>query len=139
MLPVQPTLNCAMRAPPLIVYERNPYWGPELQRQFLHGATKIRGTGSLERAVRMIGEVPGSLFVMDSHAGVSECLRSVLGLRNSPQPFSTMLIGSNHINGLEWAARELGVDHYVPESIRGDELAGLCRRILSRTMPATEN
>lgn len=116
----------------ILVYEKRPYWGPELKRQFLGDEIRVRAIRSLDVVESLLSTAPGSILVMDLRTGASECLQFVVRVAETAFPVQTVLIGFPGTENLEWVVRELGSDHFELESIRGEELARLCRRQLVR-------
>lgn len=120
-----------MGTPGVLVYEKSQRWEPELKRQFPNKEVSVRAVRSLAAAESLVDASPGSLLLMDLSVGAAECLRFAMRAWERAIPVRILLIGSSGTSGLEWAARELGVDHFLSTPIRGDELARLCRRQVS--------
>ena len=112
----------------IVIFEKQPRWGPELQRQFLAEDVQIRACRAVRDLRPLLETDTQPLIVMDVEGAVAECLQFVGGAaRWQPMP-ATILIGSRAAAELEWAFRELGVLEFAPEDLTGAALARLCRR-----------
>jgi len=110
------------------VYERNPRWLPELQRQLAGEMFEIflsHSAGDVFQKTSSIGSCDITLF--DFNSAPADCLqtfRKMLG-QNAKQP--VILIHSEEQASLEWSLRELGITHFLTDKATGEELAHLCR------------
>ena len=117
-----------MAVPGIIVMERRPRWTPELQRQFVDEDVRVRSCRRTADIERMLGDAPRSILVLDLDAGPAECLQflgRLIGRACSPP---IIAIGPERLAELEWQMRELGVLAFLPGTVSGEELAGLCQR-----------
>lgn len=116
----------------IAIFEKQPYWGPELQRQFQHTETAIRECRSLRDLSVTTQSVQDVVWVIDLEAGLEQSLE---WLANDVAQLSftvpIIVIGSPASAELEWILREAGVTAFLPELVTGEDLARLCRRMLS--------
>lgn len=117
-----------MAVPTVIVYESQPRWHPELQRQFQNEEVHVRACRSLSGLFRDLDETTVGAVILDLAAGPAGILQ-FLGRspRRGPQ-LPIVVIGPKRTADLEWAIRELGVLHVCDEFPSGEDLARLCRR-----------
>ena len=116
----------------IAVFELQPYWGPELQRQFQAvnvAVTECRSVGDLFPIVDGFSK---ALIVIDLDAAIADCL-TWLGTEVAKHSVRVPIIaiGSAVTAELEWRLREAGVTAFLPELIAGNDFARLCRRLLS--------
>ena len=69
-------------------------------------------------------------MVIDLDSVADEGWRLLEGLAQIPRQVFPVVIGSSEIDDLEWLARELGAVDFVENTIGGDALAAICRRLL---------
>lgn len=123
-----------MRSPAetaIIVYETNPFWGPELQRQFFNSPIAICECRAIVDLAQIAEPFRSGLFVVDlaaDLAGTIHWLRQTQRTRTNRWP--VIAIGSAETLTMEWNLREAGVTAYLPDFVGGDEFAKLCRRQL---------
>ncbi len=151
-----------MTSATVIVFEKQPRWTPELQRQFDDDDIRVRGctsTADVTRAIAshtsplVIGDIGhsiassanaaaprrdrlvGTLVLLDLTSGLAECLQ-LLGRSLKVCDFPpTVVIGNQELADLEWPVRELGAIDFLLGHLSGDELATICRRQLTSTQP----
>ena len=116
-----------MVARSVLVYEREPWWEPELKRQFLGSDVTVRACRSLKRLTALAHSNPGSVIVLDLGAGADECLRFLSRSSADALPASILVIGSAKTAELEWTARELGAVQFEWDHVGGAQLAKFCR------------
>lgn len=112
----------------IAVFERHPYWGPELKRQFENAPINIRECRSVSDLQHLISAFTPILLVVDLEAGTEDCiswLSSRFGQHSRGIP--VVACGSSATSALEWSLRELGVSVFLPEVISGEEFARICR------------
>jgi hypothetical protein len=112
----------------VIVFESVPYWGPELERQFLSEPVAVRACRSLRDLDALVGQEPLAGVLLDLAADVGGCLRW-LGRRQQQSPSLpvTVVAPAEHLR-LEWYVRELGALAFVSEFIGGRRMAAVCRK-----------
>jgi len=112
----------------LVVFEKLPFWGPELKRQFRDRTTSIREC----RAVRDIDATELSvttIVVIDVPAAPADCLAWLTSRRTGPP---TIAILSRELAQLEWSLRESGIDVVVDDEVPGATLRQWCLRLWRR-------
>jgi len=120
-------------APAILVFEREPRREAELKRSFAIEGVLVRPCRSASDVLDLCRAMPGSIVVIDLETGAGaalRCLEQVLLQRLRASP---VVIASAEVGELEWPLRELGAIAVLSESVRGDELAKLCRRVILRT------
>lgn len=109
-----------------MVFEQEPYWAPELRRQF-------EGEGVSVKHCTDLGSVGGreagdaDVLVASLEGNERECVEL---LRQVPQYFK-IFISSLETAQLERPLREAGVSSFVVEHLSGQQLARRIRRIWS--------
>lgn len=117
----------------IAIFEKQPYWGPELQRQFQSSRTIVRECRSVRDLLPSIMNFEIALIVVDLEEGLSECLEWLgSDVARHLKPVPIVVLGSPATAELEWVLREAGVTAFLPDGVAGDDLAQLCRRQLSR-------
>ena len=116
----------------IAVFELQPYWGPELQRQFQSSNIVVTECRSVNDLLPIVEGFSKALIVIDLDAAIADCL-SWLGtvVAKHPVRIPIIAIGSVATAELEWRLREAGVTAFLPELIAGPDFARLCRRQLS--------
>jgi len=110
----------------IIVFEKQPRWTPELQRQFASEAVDVVGcstSGDFERRC-----VNSSVGVVDVDAAPQDCLQLLGRLARTGEFPPIIAIGSEQTAALEWPLREFGVLEFAVDRPTGDHLARLCSR-----------
>ena len=115
----------------IAVFERQPYWGPELQRQFQSTNVAVRECRSVRDLLPAIDGSLKALIVIDFDAAIEDC---IVWLGTEVVKHSVRIpivaIGSAATAELEWRLREAGVTAFLPDLVAGCDLARLCRRHL---------
>ncbi|WP_397568267.1 hypothetical protein [Schlesneria sp. T3-172] len=120
----------------IIVFEAQPYWGPELQRQFQNTGVTVRECRSVRDLIPSISDVERALVILELSAGLADCLTWLAeDFANYPRETQLIALGSAETGGLEWLLREAGVTVYLPELVGGESLARICRRQLEIRVP----
>lgn len=114
----------------IAIFERLPYWGPELQRQFLDRPVEIRECRSVSDLRHVTNGYSRVLLVIDFAAAPSDCLTWLGTYQQESQPWPLIVCGSPESAELEWRLRDAGVTAFLPDMISGDQFARLCRRLL---------
>lgn len=115
----------------IAVFERQPYWGPELQRQFSDASIRVRECRSLSDLPSAVEGFAARLFVIDIQADPPGCLAWLGSLRRDASCDCPIIAcGAPDQTELEWILREAGVSAFLCDVIPGDDFARLCRRQL---------
>lgn len=116
--------------PILSIFERQPYWAPELQRQFAGEPVAVRPCRSVAdlQAVIVAGGV--SVVLLDFEAAPEECLAWLGRHGLSPEAPAIFVAGSGRSDDLESLLRELGCVDFLPDPTPGVDLARRVRRVL---------
>ncbi len=114
----------------IVVFEKQPYWGPELKRQFSKQQILVRECRSVSDLYPNSDSLSRSVLLLSLDAAPTDCL-TWMGrqLQNNSPPF--VVVASPDLMDLEWPIREAGAAAFVHDEIAGDRLARLCRRLLS--------
>ena len=115
----------------LVVLEKQPYWVPELRRQFLKVPLEVRSCRTLHDAGSCLGSADLLLLVLDEPETVCLNLLEQLAGEDGRRPI--IAVTSDKNAEWEWAFREAGVWAFLTEPFDRDEVALLCRRILAGT------
>lgn len=114
----------------IVVFEAQPYWGPELLRQFQHTEIAIRECRKVDDLLPAANQLALGLLVVDLSSGLKDCLHWFNDVSCNRQRWPIIACGSNHTADLEWALRDAGVSAYLPDIVTGTEMAHLCRKLL---------
>lgn len=117
-----------MTAPEIVVHEKRPRWTPELQRQFMGEAVRVRACWSLADIAPRPADDGPLVAVLDLDAAPAESLHFLARGTGRPWRLPVLVLASPRMADLEWSVRELGATAFLPADIGGDELATLCRR-----------
>lgn len=117
-----------MPSPSIIVYEKQPQWCPELQRQFLDEAVDVLGCSGPADFERRMRSESAAVGVIDVDAAPQDCLQLIARLGRDCVYAPIIAIGSTQTAALEWPIRELGALEFSRVRPQGAELARLCRR-----------
>ena len=121
----------------IVVFEKAPFWGPELQRQFQQTGVTVRECRSVKDLIPSVMDTEQPLLVIDLTAGLEECLQWLAeDFTRYPKSIPMIAVGSAESRELEWLLREAGVTVYLPELIGGEALARICRRQLDLRIPS---
>jgi hypothetical protein len=113
------------------VYELRPYWGPELQRQFVSTQISVREHRRIDDLIPSIAQSVRAVIVIDLNDTVDDCLQWLSANFRNPLLNCPLVACASAANSqLEWIVREFGVTAFLPEVIPGDDMAHLCRRLL---------
>lgn len=112
----------------IIVFEREPRWYPELQRQFVGEEVRIRWCNELRDVGGHLVDVGSAVVVFDFDESPGECLQVISRISAGIRPVPCICVGSRQTADLEWAVREVGGLAFYPDGVTGERLAALCRR-----------
>jgi hypothetical protein len=113
------------------VFERRPWWTPELQRQFRDEPVAVRGCRSAADALR------ADVAVLQLGAAPADVLHSIARRMTAGCVQGVVVVTKSELSDLEWGVRELGADAFVGEQVAGEDLARLCRRLLDKVREQT--
>ncbi|MBS0204402.1 MAG: hypothetical protein JSS49_15970 [Planctomycetes bacterium] len=113
----------------LVVFEREPVWGPELKRQYSNQPILVRECRSVQDLVA-IPEVAETVFVLTLDAAPQDCLSWLVGWCQRRPRSPVVVISSAKLADLEWPIREAGAAAFVSDELAGHHVASLCRRLL---------
>lgn len=117
----------------VVVFEKQPFWGPELKRQFSKQQFLVRECRSLSDLQSNADTMSRSVLLLSLDAAATDCLTWIgRQLQNNVPPF--VVIASPELMALEWPIREAGAAAFVHDEIAGDRLARLCRRLLNNCL-----
>lgn len=101
----------------IAVYERQPFWGPELQRQLTHRRVLVRECRSVRDLVPAVEDFSKAVAVLVFDASPTECLRWLADEFSAS--LCRIVVASREYAELESLIREAGavyVDDEVPRS-----------------------
>jgi len=114
----------------IAVFEREPYWAPELTRQFADGRILVRSCTRLSDVDRVLAEWPRSLCVMEFETAPAAILGWLATRANGATARPVLIFAEQGAARLEWTLREAGATSFRSELISSRELAAHCRRLL---------
>ncbi len=115
------------------VFEKRPYWGPELQRQFVARNILVRECRTLRDLIPATHEFAAALVVLDLDSAPVDCLAWLNLQFREPLRRPVIACASTDLADLEWTVREAGAIGFVGADISGGELARCCLRQLRLT------
>lgn len=116
----------------IAVLERQPYWAPELQRQFAGELVAVRACRATADLDAVLPAWTRAVCVLELEHAPGACLTWLGRLRESGRDVAVIVCGSPATTSLEWTVRELGALAFFPDLPTGTEVAQLCRRLLHK-------
>jgi len=117
----------------IVVLEREPFWEPELKRQFSGAPVVVRGCRKdLES---LVSTAENCVAVIDASRDTAEVLRWSARRLTNRRCVPTVIVAEPDIMSFQWHAREAGVIAVVPHVISAHELARLCRKQWPAELP----
>lgn len=125
----------------IVVCERQPFWEPEMRRQFPQGSVIVRACRTLRDLESMVAGLPAdavrSTVVILSLADAPSASIRWLSRQQAAGDFvPTLVVVDESLRFLEWHVREAGAVSVVSEFIGGHRLAGLVRKQWMSTEPS---
>ena len=111
------------------MFEKRPYWGPELKRQYSDQPILVRECRSVHD-LSPISEVAETVLVLTLDAAPHDCLIWLANHFQNHQKSPVVVISPVELADLEWPVREAGVAAFVSDEIAGHRLANVCRRLM---------
>src|SRR5262245_47254428 len=123
-------------APGVIVLERRAYWESELKRRLSPEGILVRPCRAPSDLLALVAAMPGSVAILDLGADLSPGLSVLQRLSAARERVWPVAIVAESDCEIEWAVREAGAVGFLAETVSGDELAEMCRRLLGVTKSA---
>ncbi len=123
--------------PTVVVFEKQPRWAPELERQFLAEEVRVVACRSVKDAAERAAGVARGVLLLDAAVAPADCLQYLRHALSDPRTLPVLIVGTPAIAPLEWSFRELGARAFFVKKIPGHEMASLCRRQWGGRIPAT--
>ncbi|MCA9073764.1 MAG: hypothetical protein KDA93_01935 [Planctomycetaceae bacterium] len=121
----------------VIVFESQPFWEPELQRQFLDEDVIVGACRSVKDLESRLARQSYDVCVADLTADVTGLLRW-LGVRLDQSGIvPVIVVAREEQQSLEWHVRELGAASFTNEYVTGKQLAAMCRKQWNHQSNAT--
>ncbi len=117
----------------IVVFERQPFWGPELKRQVADHDILVRECRSIHDMAPLVSEFPVAVTVVVLDAAPADFLSWLTRQVVSTWPSEIVVIASESLSELEWPIREAGVTEFVDDESPGVSVARICLRILRKT------
>jgi DNA-binding response OmpR family regulator len=114
----------------ILVFERTPYWGPELKRQFSDQSLFVRECRTVGDLNPRIAEFSDCLVVISLNSAPTDCLSWIGKQSQAIAGPPIIVIASPEYAELEWTVREAGAAAYVNDEIGGRDLARICSRLI---------
>jgi len=111
------------------IFERQPYWGPEMKRQFADHPILVRECRILGDLAPAVHDFSKAAFVIVMDDAPAECLAWLADQFIADNPIPRIVVGSSDFLPLEWSVREAGgmfMDDQNPRS----NVARMCLRLL---------
>ncbi|MEK6259363.1 MAG: hypothetical protein AABP62_12170 [Planctomycetota bacterium] len=117
----------------IAVFEKRPFWGPELQRQLVARNVLIRECRALGDLIPATNDFAAALILLDIDSAPVDCLAWLSLQFREPLRRPVIACASTDLADLEWTVREAGAIGFVGDDASGRELARLCWRQLRLT------
>jgi DNA-binding response OmpR family regulator len=118
------------RSTAILVHEPEPYWTPELQRQFVDEPVTVRGCSSPVELDALRTNYDAVVIVFElASSSLTTWLTWLTRRRIVDDP--VVILGSPELAELEWTFRSAGVASFRIDPISGRELARQCRQWLT--------
>ena len=124
-------------APGVLIFEKRPRWEAELKRRLMPEGIRVRACRTVAAISLALAEMPDSVIVLELEAGPAICLQLLGKMMEAHWQAQPVVIGAPTTAELEWPARELGAVDFVFNTVRADELARLCRRLVAHVTTAS--
>ncbi len=125
---VKSPLFASSDRPTVVIFEKQPRWAPELERQFLAEEVRVVACRSVKDAAERAAGVSQGALLLDAAVAPADCLQYLRHALSDPRTLPVLIVGAPAIAPLEWTFRELGARAFFVKKIPGHEMASLCRR-----------
>ena len=115
------------------VFERQPFWGPELQRHFIDRQIAVRECRSLNDLVPAIREFSKAVMLIVLDSAPAECLKWLEDFAATDYHVPRIVVASAEFNQFEWLIRESG-GIFVDDELPRGRVAKLCERHLNPSL-----
>jgi hypothetical protein len=122
-----------LATPTIVVFEKQPHWEPELQRQFLGTDVRVRACRATADVLSLLPASGQAVLLLDLEAGPPECLQFLGRWVGRMPAVAIVVVASPRTAELEWPIRELGSLEFLAGFVSGEEMARLCRRQFTPT------
>ncbi|MCA9026651.1 MAG: hypothetical protein KDA86_15700 [Planctomycetaceae bacterium] len=117
----------------VIVFESQPFWAPELQRQFLDDDVHVRTCRSINDLQQRLAKQTYDVCIIDLSADLPGVLRWLGDWQIRGSHTAILVIAAEEQKSLEWHVRELGASSFATEYVTGIQVAGMCRKQWNKT------
>jgi DNA-binding NtrC family response regulator len=114
--------------PAVIVFEKRPRWGPELQRQFVTEDVRVIACRSVRDVEERAASAANGAVLLDASPAPADCLQFLKRGLLDPHALPVIIVASKGLAEREWLFRELGAIAFFSRTIAGHEMASLCRK-----------
>lgn len=114
----------------VVVFERDPYWGPELKRQFAGDWVVVRECRSLNEIHAVAADLEHVVILAVIDAAPAEILNWLERPAITMSRAGLIVISSPDWAELEWPIREAGAMAFMSDETPGVRVAHWCRRWL---------
>jgi hypothetical protein len=122
-----------LRSTAILVHEREPYWTPELHRQFADEPVSVRGCSSPADLDGFRTKFNAVVIVVDLASSPSAGLTWLTRRGRVDDP--VVVLASSDLADLEWTLRGIGIASFRTDPISSRELARQCRQWLVAVTP----
>ena len=112
----------------IAVYERQPFWEPELRRQFAEGDVAVRGCRTVSDLAHLTSGNPHLVAVVNLEDGTADLLRWLSQGLTRGRLVPTIAVAGPKAMTFQWHAREAGAVAVIESDMGGRQLARLCRQ-----------
>ena len=116
----------------ILVFERQPYWEPELRRQFHDEPVLVRACRSLSDLEQVAADASGCVVVAELADRPAELLRWLARRLMNGRTLRVVVVTNPNTASLQWHASEVGATAFVSDDCGGRHMARLCRRQWAR-------
>jgi hypothetical protein len=124
----QSSMTMSSTQHPIVVFERQPFWEPELRRQFADGGATVRGCRTVADLDHLTSGNPRLIAVVNLEDAAADLLRWLSRGLTTGRQVPTIAVAGPKSMPFQWHAREAGVVAVLSREIGGHQLARLCRK-----------
>lgn len=123
--------KCSTPPSLIAVFEREPWWRPELMRQFANDPVAIRQVAHIEPLRTEASGFDRIVGLCDVRGRPTEALSQLMRWTKAFPGCPFLIIGSEALAELEWTLRDLGATHLLTHAVRGGSLRLLITPMLN--------
>jgi hypothetical protein len=117
-------------SPGVVVLEKTSWWEAELKRAFWDDPIQVRACRLPAQVPPIQATMSRSILIVQLDVGLAACLRLIVQTAALAPAATAIALAPRAAAELEWPAREFGAAEFLLDTVSGQHLARLCRRLL---------